>query len=205
MSLLSGLQIACELYMKKETGIDTGDSRFRALLKRTGYRYRRPKRDLGHLQDKAAKAQAAEVLEELKKGSRRRFRKRFFVDATTVSLDPPLRACWMKIGQQKRIPATRPGTKQHRHIFGAYNWLQDTITWTSAERKNSATFISFLEEWLVNQYPTGRIVLVMDNASYHQSALCLGGLKLFEHRLLMVVWFPRTVRTSIQLNASGAT
>lgn len=56
-------------HMKKETGIDLSDSRFRALLKRTGYRYRRPKRNLGHLQDKAAKAQAAEVLEELKKRS----------------------------------------------------------------------------------------------------------------------------------------
>lgn len=95
----------------------------------------------------------------------------------------------MKIGQQKRIPATQPGTKQHRHIFGAYNWLQDTITWTSAERKNSATFISFLEELLVKQYPTGRIVLVMENASYHKSASALAALSLFEHRL-MVVWLP---------------
>ncbi len=56
-------------HMKKESGIDLSDSRFRALLKRKGYRYRRPKQDLGHLQDKAAKAQAAEVLEELKKRS----------------------------------------------------------------------------------------------------------------------------------------
>jgi transposase len=56
-------------HMQKETGIDLSDSRFRALLKRKGYRYRRPKQDLGHLQDKAAKAEAAEVLEELKKRS----------------------------------------------------------------------------------------------------------------------------------------
>jgi transposase len=56
-------------HMKKETGIELSDSRFRVLLKRKGYRYRRPKRDLGHLQDKAAKANAAELLEELKKRS----------------------------------------------------------------------------------------------------------------------------------------
>jgi len=56
-------------HMKKETGIDLSDSRFRALLKRKGYRYRRPKQDLGHLQDKKAKAEAAELLEELKKRS----------------------------------------------------------------------------------------------------------------------------------------
>jgi transposase len=111
------------------------------------------------------------------------------VDETTLSLDPPLRACWMKIGEQKRIPATRPGSKQHRHIFGAYNWWEDTLTWTSAETKNSLTFIRFLEELLVKQYPTGRIVLVMDNASYHKSASVLAALSLFEHRV-MVIWLP---------------
>lgn len=95
----------------------------------------------------------------------------------------------MKRGQQKRIPATRPGTKPHRHVFGAYNWRQDTITWTMAERKNSAAFISFLEELLVKQYPKGRVVLVLDNASYHKSAASLAALSLFEHRV-MVVWLP---------------
>ena len=111
------------------------------------------------------------------------------MDETTVTLDPPLRACWMKIGQQKRIPATRPGEKQKRHIFGGYNWLRDSITWTTAKTKNSATFISFLEELLVKQYPTKRVVLVMDNASYHKSASALAALSLFEHRI-MVIWLP---------------
>jgi hypothetical protein len=79
----------------------------------------------------------------------------------------------MKQGQQRRIPATRPGEKQKRHIFGGYNWLKDTITWTTAKTKNSATFISFLEELLVEQYPSQRVVLVMDNAAYHNSASAL--------------------------------
>jgi len=111
------------------------------------------------------------------------------MDETTLTLDPPLRACWMKIGQQKRIPATRPGEKQKQHVFGGYNWLKDTITWTIAKTKNSATFIDFLEELLVKNYPTGRIVLVMDNASYHKSASALAALSLFEHRV-MIVWLP---------------
>jgi len=62
------------LHMEKETGISLSESRLRALIKRQGYRYRRPKYDLGHLQDKDAKARAEEVLEGLKKRSRRRFR-----------------------------------------------------------------------------------------------------------------------------------
>jgi putative transposase len=56
-------------HLEKETGISLSETRFRALLKRKGYRYRRPKHDLGHLQDKDAKAKASEMLEELKKRS----------------------------------------------------------------------------------------------------------------------------------------
>ena len=95
----------------------------------------------------------------------------------------------MKVGQQKRIPATKPGIKQKRHVFGGYNWVNDTITWTIAETKNSSQFIHFLEHLLVRQYPTGRVVLVMDNAAYHKSAPSLAALSLFEHRVL-VTWLP---------------
>lgn len=55
------------LHLEKETGTVLSDGRLRILLQRHGYRYRRPKYDLGHLQDKDAKAQAAELLDELKK------------------------------------------------------------------------------------------------------------------------------------------
>lgn len=95
----------------------------------------------------------------------------------------------MKQGQQRRIPATRPGAKQKRHIFGGYNWLEDAITWTTAKTKNSATFISFLEELLVKQYPNRRVVLVMDNAAYHKSASALAALSLFEQRTI-IIWLP---------------
>jgi transposase len=57
------------LHLEKETGIALSEARLRALLKRKGYRYRRPKHDLSHLQDKDAKDQAAELLETLKKRS----------------------------------------------------------------------------------------------------------------------------------------
>lgn len=56
-------------HLEKETGISLSESRLRALLKRKGYRYRRPKQDLSHLQDKEAKAKAEELLEALKKRS----------------------------------------------------------------------------------------------------------------------------------------
>lgn len=95
----------------------------------------------------------------------------------------------MKVGEQKRIPLPANQEKQHCHVFGAYNWLNDCISWTLAERKNSESFIAFLEHLLVNEYPTGRVVLVLDRASYHKSAAARAALSLFEHRVL-VIWLP---------------
>src|SRR5215208_541753 len=54
-------------HLEKETGILLSEGRFRALLKKRGYRYRRPKHDLSHLQDKEAKKKAEELLDEMKK------------------------------------------------------------------------------------------------------------------------------------------
>ena len=68
-----------------------------------------------------------------------------FVDETTVSLHPPLRRCWMKRGERKLIPA--PGTPKRLHIFGAYNWRSARLTYTTARRKNSDTFI--VPGWMV--------------------------------------------------------
>jgi len=55
-------------HMVKETGIDISGTTLRELMKKEGYRYRRPKQDLSHLQDQDAKEQADEMLKALKKG-----------------------------------------------------------------------------------------------------------------------------------------
>jgi len=111
------------------------------------------------------------------------------VNETTLSLDPVLRACWMKVGEQTRIPLPANQEKQPCHVFSAYHWTCDRVRWTPADRKNSETCITFLEHLLVEEYPTGRIVLVLDRASYHKSAAALAALSQFEHRGL-VIWLP---------------
>ena len=75
----------------------------------------------------------------------------------------------MKRGQQKTITAFS-GKREYLHVIGAYNWRSDTVTYLDVERKNSDTFIAFLEQLLVKTYPTQAVILVMDNASYHYSA-----------------------------------
>lgn len=57
------------LYLAEQTGILLSYTRFRALMKREGYRWKEPKHDLGHLQDRPAQETAAQVMAWLKKTS----------------------------------------------------------------------------------------------------------------------------------------
>jgi transposase len=111
------------------------------------------------------------------------------VDETTLSLNYPIRNCWMRRGQQKRITAFS-GKREYLHVIGGYNWRSDEVTDLNVERKNSDSFIEFLEQLLVTTYPTQAVILVMDNASYHYSAKVQAALSLFEHRV-QVFWLPQ--------------
>lgn len=73
----------------------------------------------------------------------------------------------MRKGCQKRI--STPGNQQWRHLFGAYNWATDDVITLISEKRNSETFIAFLEH-LVAQHDGKRpLVIVLDNGSIHRS------------------------------------
>ena len=54
-------------YLAQQTGIELSRSVFQDLMQGLGYRYRRPKRDLGHAQDPDLREQVKAALDELKK------------------------------------------------------------------------------------------------------------------------------------------
>jgi transposase len=110
------------------------------------------------------------------------------VDEATVNLHTPLRKCWMRRGQQCRLPAAS-GPQGFQHVMGALNWDSGVVTYRIVTVKNSQTFIEFVEQLMLRDYPDQSVVLVMDNAPYHRSAAVQAALSLFEPRLL-VFWLP---------------
>lgn len=58
------------LYLAEQTDILLSYTRFRALMRREGYRWKEPKHDLSHLQDRPAQETAAQIMDWLKKTSR---------------------------------------------------------------------------------------------------------------------------------------
>jgi len=93
----------------------------------------------------------------------------------------------MRCGERKLIPA--PGSPQYLHVFGGYNWHTGRVSYLTAAHKNSDTFVAFLEH-LLTEYSRQKVILVMDNASYHHSKTTQAALSLLEDRL-MVIWLPK--------------
>ena len=102
-----------------------------------------------------------------------------------MSLQFPIRACWMKRGQQKRLPAAS-GPQAFHQVIGGYNWRSEQVSYRTTSLKNSDSFIAFLEHLLLTIYPHQTVVLVMDNVSYHRSLAVKAALSLFEHRVRVV-------------------
>jgi len=91
----------------------------------------------------------------------------------------------MKRGEQKRIPV--PADTHHRaYVFGAYNWERRSVSYLLADHANTEAFLAFLEHLVVDDYPDQRLVLVMDNASYHKGTLTRACFSLVEHRVLVL-------------------
>jgi len=90
----------------------------------------------------------------------------------------------MKKGEQRRIPAGHNAT-QLVHIFGGLNHRDNTIVSTFAAKRNSEGFVAWLEQLLFEVYPEAIIYLVLDNASFHKSAVARAACALFEERLVI--------------------
>lgn len=100
----------------------------------------------------------------------------------------PVLKCWMKRGQQKRVPFFT-GTRQSRIMAGALNWRTGHVHVQELAYLNSENIIAYFEWLFSDVYPTGPIVLVMDNASFHHSYAVQAALSFFQDRVL-VVWLP---------------
>ena len=87
-------------------------------------------------------------------------------DEADQQLLPILRAMWQRVGQQVRIPT--PGQNAKRGIFGALDLRTGAWFYQLATHKRSADFIVFLTR-LLTVYPTGRVYVLVDNASIHTS------------------------------------
>ena len=110
-----------------------------------------------------------------------------FLDECELPLLPVIRAGWMK-GPRWRIPT--PGQNAKRALFGALDARTGDLHHLVRPRKRALDFVAFLDQ-LAWAYPTGAVVLVLDNVVTHDAKLVRQWLARPEHGRFQVVWLPK--------------
>jgi transposase len=110
-----------------------------------------------------------------------------YLDESELHLLPLVRAMWMK-GPRVRVPT--PGQNAKRTIFGALNARSGALHHLIRPRKRAADFVAFLER-LALAYPSGEVVLVLDNVVTHDATLVRAWLARPEHARFRLLWLPK--------------
>lgn len=108
-----------------------------------------------------------------------------YADESRVQLLPLIRGMWHWAGQQIRIPT--PGTNVARVVFGALNIRTGQWAYLIREHVRKEDFIAFLEHLLI-VYPSGPIILIVDNFSSHKAHLVREWLA--QHPRLQLCYLP---------------
>jgi transposase len=143
-------------------------SSVRRLLKAAGWRWRRPRLAPASVLRRKRDPQAAPKLAALAQARRAAARGAavlLYLDECDLHLLPVVRACWMR-GPRLRVPT--PGVNAKRAFFGALDARSGAVHWVDHERKLAVHFVAFLTA-LAAAYPTGRLVLAMDNVQMHDA------------------------------------
>ncbi len=164
-------------------GVTVSATTIRTTLHRLGLAWRRPRLAMPRKTDpeKAAKQWAiAEAV--IAAGPEATV---LYADETRIQLLPLVRACWQWVGQQLRIPT--PGSNVTRAIFGALNLRTGQWDYLVRPRLRTDDFVAFLEHLLV-VYPSGPILLIVDNFSSHTAHAVR--VWLAEHPRLQLYYLP---------------
>jgi hypothetical protein len=108
-----------------------------------------------------------------------------YEDECDVLTLPVVRGQYQRVGEQPAI--STPGTRHKQGLFGFLNVKTGAWHYYLKARKRSKEFLECLHE-LLKLYPTGVILLFVDNASIHKSKVTMRYLA--NHPRLVVCYLP---------------
>lgn len=158
----------------------------RAHLHALGYRVRRPVLSIAS-PDPAYK-QKAKRLKKYQKQAKNGEILLYYQDEIDLNLLPGIMRCWTLAGVQRKVPT--PGVNQKQYGFGAVNYVSGQTVHRIEERKNSAGFCAFIEQFMqtVTQAPDyhgQKIVVVVDNFIIHRSRKTQAFLENYKDQLVL--------------------
>lgn len=91
-----------------------------------------------------------------------------FEDECMIRDYQALQRTWFEKGKQRIIPTT--GKHRGVKLLGTVDYVTGEIVWQEDEQYTAETFLAFLKK-VIAHYPTGKIVMVLDNARIHHAKL----------------------------------
>lgn len=110
-----------------------------------------------------------------------------YLDECDLHLLPVIRACWMK-GPRLRVPT--PGQNAKRALFGALDARTGHLHHLIRPRKRAAQFVEFLDI-LAAAYPSGEVILALDNVITHDAKVVRAWSARPEHSRFRFLWLPK--------------
>jgi transposase len=172
------------LALVNKLGVTLSVSSVRVMLQRIGLRWGRPRLAMPTKVDPEKTCKQLAIAKAiLDAGPEAAI---LYADESRIQLLPLIRAMWHWVGRQIRIPT--PGTNDTRTLFGALNIRSGRWVHLVRERMFKEDFIAFLDHLLV-AYPTGPIILIVDNFSSHTAHAVSAWLA--EHPRLQLYYLPK--------------
>lgn len=106
-----------------------------------------------------------------------------FEDESMIRDYQAIQKTWFLHGKQRIIRTT--GKHRGVKLLATLNYATGKIVWQEDEQYTAETFLSFLRKVTVH-YPTGKIIVVLDNARIHHAKLLRPFLDEMKERLELV-------------------
>ncbi len=90
-----------------------------------------------------------------------------FEDECMIRAYQSLQYNWFPVGHQRKIPTY--GRHEGAKLFGVLNYETGQVLYHDGERYDARAFIRFLES-VLQAYPLGKIVMILDNGRIHHAA-----------------------------------
>lgn len=156
-------------HLEERMGIEVSDDTIRRALRRLAFVWRRPRWYVESEDPEYAERMSA--IEAALSEAERSDVTVLFEDETDVRRLPPLRAMWMRRGEQTRVPV--PSGNAKFALYGVLDPLSGetfTAPYPKGRSDHTESFLSeVMERFAPHDQEEGEVILVWDQASWHTS------------------------------------
>ncbi len=118
-----------------------------------------------------------------------------FQDESTIRDYQAISKTWFLKGKQRIIPIT--GKRWGVKLLGTLDYETGRIICSEGERYDAHVFLRFLEK-IIQNYPTGKILMILDNSRIHHAKLLHPFLETHADRLTLMYLPP--LQSTVEFN-----